>query len=188
MKRVKVVFLDRDGVINKYPGHGKYVTSAKEFRLIKGVVRAIKILKDAGYRLFVISNQAGVAKGLYSKDDLRKMDNLLKEELKKVNTSIDEIYYCTHTKEQNCICRKPKLGLINRARCFLKKKREIMDRKNSFFIGDSLVDIETARKAKVKSILVFSGKEQKKNLLSLPVQPDFTAQNLAEAVRIIVKQ
>ena len=92
----RVIFLDRDGVINKYPGDRNYVNNWKEFKFIPGSIGAIKMLNASGFRIFVVSNQAGVAKGLYSFEDLEYINKKMNAALKKEGAYLSGIYYCIH--------------------------------------------------------------------------------------------
>ena len=177
---MRAIFLDRDGVINKYPGDGKYVTSWKEFHFLLRARPAVAKLNKNNFRLFIISNQAGVGKGIYLKKDL---DLITKNMLKDIVSSggkIDAVYYGTHRKEEHCPCRKPKAGLIKLA---LKKHR--LDIKNSFFIGDTIRDVITAKAAGCKSILIFSGKEKPYNRKNWKYKPDFVFKDLWDAAKFI---
>lgn len=182
---INAVFLDRDGVLNKYPGDYKYVTSLEEFKLLPRVEEALSVLKEKGYYLFIASNQAGVSKGIYSQDTLNLITQNLLDNLNKHKIAIESVLYCTHREEENCNCRKPKVGLIHNAIEHLKRKGLVLDIKRSFFIGDSIRDIETGKSAGLKTILVFSGKEKPNNSASWKIQPDFTAQDIFEAALII---
>ena len=105
----KAVFIDRDGVINKDPGGWtkyNYVTNWKEFHFIPGALEALKLLKRKGIKVIVISNQAGVNKGYFSQEDLDALNKKMFAEIKKKGGSIEEAYYCVHTEEENCDCRK----------------------------------------------------------------------------------
>ncbi len=178
----KIVFLDRDGVINEYPGDYNYVTSLDGFKILPGVKESLGLLFDAGFELFVVSNQAGVAKGLYSYETLHSMNEALHKYLGE-KIKFTGIYYCTHLPQENCDCRKPKTGSIKKAEDLVIKKYGAWDKDNSFFIGDSMIDIETAKASGIKSILVFSGREKANNKNNWNVNPDFTAANLLEAVK-----
>ena len=101
-KKAKVIFLDRDGVINEFPGHGNYVTKVKDFHFVPGSLEAIRKLTEEGYAMFVISNQAGVGKGVYSQN---KLDRITRYMLKKVNKKdgkIQKVFYCTHRSDRGC--------------------------------------------------------------------------------------
>jgi len=177
---MNIVFLDRDGVVNEYPGHGEYVTSVKQFKLIKGSKEAIKLLTKHGYDVYVISNQAAVSKGLFTKDTLNKITEKMLGEVAKAGGRIKKVMYCIHSKDDNCACRKPKTGL------FIKAAGDLgPDFRQIYFIGDDKRDIETSRNLGCKSILVFSGKSAKKELHSWEFLPDRTANNLLEAVKML---
>jgi histidinol-phosphate phosphatase family protein len=181
----KVVFLDRDGVINRYPGDRKYVTSWKGFRFLPGVKISLKKLAKAGCKVFVISNQAGIIKGIYSQRALNEITQNMINELALFDAGLDKVYYCIHRDQDNCRCRKPKIGMIEQA----LKEHNIPKSalKHGFLVGDTIRDIQTGKNAGCKTILVFSGKEKAKNQAQWEVQPDFTAKNLAKAVDIIMK-
>ena len=171
---MKVVFLDRDGVINKYPGHRRYVTSWKEFEFLPGSIEAIASFKEKGFKIFVISNQAGVAKGLYSQKDLDFLTKNMVNSMKKKKTGVDGVYYCTHLKEGNCSCRKPKTGLFRQA----LKDYGIKKLSLAFFVGDSIGDVEAAKNFGIKSVLVLSGKENISSKESWAYNPDYIFDNL----------
>lgn len=180
--KVKAVFLDRDGVLNKYPGHGAYVKSWSEFEFLPGVQEALKKLNQHGFKIFVVSNQAGVAKGIYSQPSLDLLTRNMLDELTAADAKIEDVYYCTHKSEDNCRCRKPKTGLIDLAIAKLKHQGLELDLDKSYFIGDSIRDVETGQKAGLKTILVFSGRERPENKDSWQTQPDFTTRDLSTAV------
>lgn len=179
------IFLDRDGVVNHYPGDGKYVTSVKEFRFLPNAKKAIALLNGKKLPLFVISNQAGVSKGIFSRESLTSITTHMVQALKKSGAFLEGVYYCTHKDQDHCSCRKPKAGLIKTA---LKSNRGIVNLKESFFVGDTLRDVHTAKAAGCKSILVFSGKEKLANRKNWDLQPDFFFPNLYEAAKFIVKR
>lgn len=177
---MKVVFLDRDGVINEYPGDRNYVTSVKNFNFIPGSIEGIKKLKEKGFKIFVVSNQAGVAKGLYSLKDLDKINKKLLKALKSKGASVDGIYYCIHRNEDECICRKPKTGLLDQAVSAAQIKPEV-----SFFIGDSFRDMKAAKEFGAKPVLVLSGKEKISNRTDWEFEPDYIFDNLLLAAHYI---
>ena len=180
----KIVFLDRDGVINEYPGDTKYVTRWREFKFLSGAVQAVKKLKEYNFRVFIVSNQAGVGKGLYSQNDLNYITSKMLAYFKKNKAFIDGVYYCTHRKEENCSCRKPKTGLLKKA----LEDNKIEKFKECYFIGDSFIDMNTARAFGCKSILVLSGKEKISNRRNWEFEPDFIFDNLLVAVHYIVSR
>ena len=127
------------------------------------------------------SNVAGIAKGLYSVEDLAKVNNNMLSEVKKAGGKIKATYYCIHKDEDNCPCRKPKTGLIEQACEGLD-----VDIKKTFFIGDKKTDIETGEKAGCKTILVLSGKVKKGDVSSWFIKPDYIKRDLKDAVDDII--
>lgn len=146
----RAVFIDRDGVINNDEGC-YYVYEPSDFKLNDGIIENICALKMAGFIVIIISNQGGIAKGLYKKEDTELLHNMLKERIKVLGCQIDEIYYCPHHPDiENCLCRKPDSLLIEKAIA-----RFNIDSNQSFFIGDSSRDIEAAEKVGIKGIQVY---------------------------------
>lgn len=176
----KVIFLDRDGVINKYPGDTNYVTSWKDFEFIPGSLEGIRKLKACGYKLFVVSNQAGVSKGIYDAKALADIDTRLVKALRKYKTKLDGIYYCTHLSSADCLCRKPKVGLLNKAVAEHNLKPNV-----AFFIGDSFVDMRAGRAFGAKTVLLLSGREKISNRKHWEFEPDYIFDNLLVAAHYI---
>jgi histidinol-phosphate phosphatase family protein len=180
---MRAIFLDRDGVINKYPGDKKYVTSQKGFRFLPNAKKAIAGLYKHDFKLFIISNQAGVGKGLFSQKTLDSITEHMLSGIRKSGGKIEAVYYCTHREEQNCPCRKPRAGSIEKIR-----KEYPINIKKSFFIGDTIRDVNTAKAAGCQSILVLSGKEKLKNRNNWQTKPDFLFKSLQEAAEFILKK
>lgn len=180
---MKVIFLDRDGVINKYPGDKNYVTSWKDFHFLPGAKQAITKLSQQGFRLFVASNQAGVGKGLFSQKTLDFITKKMLQEIEKNGGKIEGVYYCTHRREENCPCRKPRAGLISKI-----KKNHSINSTGALFIGDTIPDVQTAKAAGCKSILVLSGKEELNGRSAWASVPDFIFENLSQAADFILKK
>ncbi|MFA5410464.1 MAG: D-glycero-beta-D-manno-heptose 1,7-bisphosphate 7-phosphatase [Candidatus Omnitrophota bacterium] len=180
---MKAIFLDRDGVIDEYPGDTKYVTAWNEFRFLPGAKEAIARLSKSGFQLFVISNQAGVGKGIFSQEALDSITKNMLRELEEADGKIEAVYYCVHSPDENCSCRKPKSGLIG-----IAKDNYPINIADSFFIGDTIRDILTAKTAGCKSILVLSGKEKLSNRQNWEAQPDFVFRDLAEAADFILNR
>lgn len=145
----KVILLDRDGVINKRPKRGDYVKSWNEFVFLPGSKEAIKLLKEKGYTVFIISNQSGIARGMVTKKNLSIIHENMQKELKKQGSRIDVIYYCPHGWDEGCDCRKPKPGLLLQA-----SREHFIDLTKAIFIGDDKRDIEAGKQAGCKTILV----------------------------------
>jgi D-glycero-D-manno-heptose 1,7-bisphosphate phosphatase len=184
---MKVIFLDRDGVINKYPGDFLYVTSWESFSFLPHVKPALKKLNACGFKIFVISNQAGVSKGVYSQSALDLITRNMLQDLKKHEIKIEGVFYCTHHPNDNCGCRKPKAGLLHKAIAKLKETGSDIDISKSYFIGDTQRDIQAGKSIGLKTILVFSGKEKPGNRDHWEYLPDTTARDLREAVKIITR-
>ena len=181
MKKVKAIFLDRDGVINRDRG-SEYVDRWDKFRFIPGSLKALRLLKEEGYRVVVISNQAGVAKGVYSLKELSLLTRRMKEKVEEAGGRLDAVYYCTHQKENRCTCRKPKTALFRRAHL-----RFGIPFKNAFVVGDSVRDIIAGKRLRCRTILVLSGREKLSRKREWEVQPDVVKKNLLTAVAWILK-
>ena len=182
---MRVIFLDRDGVINEYPGDRNYVTGWEGFRFLPKAKAALKKLNKDDYKVFVISNQAGVSKGIYSQQELDKITNNMLREIKIAGGRIDKVFYCIHKDEDNCNCRKPKTGLIQEALQCLSEGTNLKSSPECFFIGDTIRDIKTGKSAGCRTILVFSGKEKFQNKDAWEIQPDYTAKDLYSAVELL---
>jgi D-glycero-D-manno-heptose 1,7-bisphosphate phosphatase len=154
----RAIFLDRDGVINK--DHG-YVHTVDDFEYIEGVFDACLALKKMGFKLVVVTNQSGIARGLYSEDDFHRLTEWMDWNFADKGVDLDGIYYCPHHSEkglgeyrQDCDCRKPKPGMLNSAAQFLK-----LDLSQSVMVGDKADDMKAAKAAGVPiRILVRTGK------------------------------
>lgn len=177
---MKIVFLDRDGVINRYPGDKLYVTSLGKFKFLPQAKKAIALLSKNGFKVFVASNQAGVGHGIYAQ---KTLDAITAKMLKGINDAggmINRVYYCTHRKEARCSCRKPKPGLLKKAAREFK-----FSLKGAYFVGDTIRDLLTAQAAGCKSILVLTGKEKLTNKKSWEVKPDFIFKDLLEVAEFL---
>ena len=181
----KIVFLDRDGVVNKYPGDREYVLSKETLEVFPFVKESIRKLKDAGFLVYIVSNQACVSKGLISAEQLKDITRYLLSSIEQEERLIDGVYYCIHREEDNCPCRKPSPGLINHILDSLSFDRNSSDCR-LFFIGDSIRDIKTARNISIPGILVLSGRESHENRNSWEVEPDHIFGDLREAADFIV--
>ena len=186
MKR-RAVFMDRDGTISEEVG---YINHPSRFRLFPYATRAIKLLNDSGWLAVVITNQAGVARGYFPETMVQTVHQNFQQELQTEGARVDGIYYCAHHPSvgeppyrQDCACRKPKPGLINRAARDLD-----IDLEQSWMIGDRYSDIELAHNAGVRAALVLSGYgrgEWENQRSQWKHQPDLVADDLFEAVASI---
>jgi D-glycero-D-manno-heptose 1,7-bisphosphate phosphatase len=146
---LRTVFLDRDGVLNRKMPEGQYVTGWQHFHLLPGVPEAIARLNQAGLRVLVVTNQRGIALGLYTADDVDHIHSQLRAELAKSEAKIDGFYFCPHDKRE-CNCRKPLPGLFEQAQADFPD----ITPENSLMIGDSLSDIEFGRNLNMKTIFI----------------------------------
>ena len=181
----KVIFLDRDGVINRDPEdlEFQYVTKWKDFKFLAGVKRAIKKLTDAGYSIYIISNQAGIAKKYFSMGDLKRITANMMKEAEKAGGKIAGAYYCPHKTEDNCGCRKPKAGLFKKA-----LRRGPIDFKKTFFVGDNIRDVQAGKAIGCRTLLVLSGKVRSRRSKGWAAKPDFVKRDLLEAVEFILNR
>lgn len=146
-----MVIIDRDGVINQ--DSDSYIKSADEWIPISGSLEAISRLKKAGYLVTVASNQSGLARGFYSEETLKQIHDKMKQMLAVRGASVDGIFYCPHGPEANCVCRKPKPGLLIQ----IAHQFDI-DLSVTPFVGDSISDIQAAQMANALPVLVRTGK------------------------------
>jgi histidinol-phosphate phosphatase family protein len=174
-----VVFLDRDGVINR--DRSDYVKNLAELEILPGVAEAIVRLKQAGIWVFVASNQACVGKGLLTVEMLGQISQKIVMEIEKAGGTIDSFLYCPHTDEDQCDCRKPAIGLFARGLSALPEPPSRI-----FVVGDSERDIKAGRMIGAITILVLSGKLGKGDLGALTVQPDIIVKDLGEAAESIL--
>ncbi|SDI40988.1 D-glycero-beta-D-manno-heptose 1,7-bisphosphate 7-phosphatase [Propionivibrio dicarboxylicus] len=150
---MKLVILDRDGVINYDSDH--FVKSAAEWKAIPGSLEAIARMNQAGFKVVVATNQSGIGRGLFDMDTLNAMHEKMHRAAQAVGARIDAIFYCPHAADSNCECRKPKPGMFRRiASCFN------IDLHGVFAIGDSLRDLQAAAAAGATPVLVLTGKGQ----------------------------
>jgi histidinol-phosphate phosphatase family protein len=133
------VLLDRDGVLNYRPARAEYVRSWQEFKWLPGSKHALSLLKAAGYRVIVVSNQAGVARGAMTKDDLQIIHEKMREDAEQAGGQIDAVYTCTHDWNEGCSCRKPSPGML-----FQAQRDFDLDLTRTLFIGDDDCDREAA--------------------------------------------
>ena len=172
------VFLDRDGTINEDTG---YIDAPERLFIIDGAASAIKRLNSKGFRVVVITNQSGVGRGYFTKEAADSVNKKLEEILKREGAHLDGIYYCPHHPDDNCECRKPRIGLLEKA-----KNDLAIDFKKSYVIGDKVSDIEIAQGIGGKGILVLTGfgKDAKQKLNH---EPSYIATDLKDAVEWIIK-
>ena len=145
------VFLDRDGTINV---EKNYLYKIEDWEWIPGAIETIRAFNEAGYRVVIITNQAGIARGYYSEGDLIRLNDFISKQLAKAGAKVDGYYHCPHHPEftGNCACRKPMPGML------LNAARDLdIDLTRSWMIGDRLLDMQAAKAAGVQPILVRTG-------------------------------
>ena len=151
---MKLVILDRDGVINH--DSDQYIKSPEEWKPIPGSLTAIARLNQAGYRVVVATNQSGIGRGLFETDTMIAIHDKMFKALAQVGGHIDAIFFCPHTNDDNCECRKPKPGMFREIAA-----RSNADRAGVPAIGDSLRDLQAAAAAGAQPVLVLTGKGRK---------------------------
>jgi len=173
----KAVFLDRDGTLAP---DVPYCSRPEDFNLFEDVPRGIKKLNDNGFIVIVITNQSGIARGYFTEEKLSKIHDKLKRELNEVGAYVDGIYYCPHHPDDGCNCRKPSIGLFEKA-----IKDYDIDVKSSYLIGDRMLDIEAGYRIGCKNILVPENNHKEKVMKELErskIKPDKICKNFDEAV------
>ncbi len=186
----RAVFLDRDGTINEEMGYINHISRFKMFPFVPG---AIRLLNKAGYKVFVITNQSGVARGYFDEQLLARVHNLLLTAVENEKAIIEKIYYCPHHPDEGrapykkeCNCRKPKTGMIEKARSEFD-----IDLNHSFMVGDRYKDVEFGKRAGLKTIMVMTGYgigEYTYQSRQWPSQPNYIFDNLFEAAKFLRNQ
>lgn len=183
--RAKAAFIDRDGVINEERG---YVHRIEDFALLPGAVEGLRTLAAAGYKLVVVTNQAGVARGYYDTATVERLHAHMRAQLQAQDVHIDAVYYCPHHPEGKsttyaiaCGCRKPAPGMLEQA------ARELgLDLGASVLVGDKVSDVQAGKRAGVAlTALVKSGHALED---AARAQADFVAADLLEAARLITTE
>lgn len=177
---MKLIILDRDGVINQ--DSDNFIKTVDEFIPLPGSVEAIAQLKKKDYKVYIATNQSGIARGFYTVETLHAMHEKLAALLKEHGVAIDGIEFCPHGPDDNCECRKPKAGMYHA----ILKRAGITDPSKIFVVGDSLRDLQAAQSIKAKPHLVRTGKGERtinkgEGIDGIPVYndlADFTTQLL----------
>lgn len=149
--RTPAIFLDRDGTINV---EKEYLYRVDDWEWIPGAIEAIGMFKHAGYRVVVVSNQAGIARGKYGVDEVDSLHDFVQKDLAVSGIAIDAFYYCPHHPDfsSQCVCRKPAPGMLLQASLDLN-----LDLTRSWMIGDKLIDVKTGDKLGLRSLMVRTG-------------------------------
>ncbi len=169
----KAVFLDRDGTICE---DVNYLSRAEDLRIFPFAAEAIKLLNKNNFLVILITNQSGIARGYFDEHTLREIHKKLVSELASHNATLDQIYFCPHNTGDNCNCRKPKIGMIEKA-----TKDFAIDLEKSWTIGDKAIDVELGFNAGTKTALVLTG-YGRKEIEKLQLKPNLIAEDLLEAI------
>lgn len=182
MFRKPVVFLDRDGTINRERGHIKRL---EDFELLAGVSSAIKTLNQGEIKTIVITNQSGIARGYYDEAHVQSVNMKMEKLLNADGAFLDGLYYCPHLTDGNvteysisCKCRKPSAGLVEKA----YYECAVLDRSRSYVVGDTDKDMGLALNCGAKAILVKTGKGLYFDYVGFGRNLDFVADSLVDAV------
>lgn len=154
MNKLKLIILDRDGVINQDAGSS--VNSPEEWVALPGSLEAIARLSREKYSVVIIANQSGISRGLLTINTLNRIHQKMLSELSRLGGEISAIFFCPHSEKENCTCRKPAPGLF-----FKLSERLNVDLREVYAVGDSLRDIQAAIAASAKPVLVRTGKGER---------------------------
>ena len=158
----KFIFLDRDGVLNEKPEKGKYITKIDDIKWRDGSLDALSILKKNGFKTIIVTNQAGIARGLISEDTVTNIHNAMQQQAKNAGGSLDYFYVCPHHWDEKCFCRKPMPGL------FLNAQKDLsLNFSKIFFIGDQITDKEAAKKVDIKYLNLETSEKLNKRIIKI---------------------
>ncbi len=178
---MRYVFLDRDGVLNRKPPEGDYVRDWSQWTWLPGAMEAIGRMNRAGLTVIVVTNQRGIALGLYTEAQLQQIHHNMKADLAERGVCVDAIYYCPHDRGA-CDCRKPGTGMFEQAR----KDFPEINADNSIMIGDSLTDIQAGQSLGMKTIFIQGEPgRQKAGAHAAQEAADAVAGSLLQAVELI---
>ena len=174
--RNKAVFLDRDGTIAR---DVHYCRRPEDFELLPTVPEAIRLLNANSFKVAVITNQSGIARGYFTEETLAQIHNKMEHELARNGARVDAIYYCPHHPDDDCECRKPKTAL------FLRAAQELdINLSRSFVIGDMQMDIDAGKALGCKTVLVATSPQGGNDIVD---PPDYTASSLLKAAQWITR-
>jgi histidinol-phosphate phosphatase family protein len=172
------VFTDRDGTIAR---DVPYCSRPEDFEMFAGVPESIRRLNENGFKVVVITNQSGVARGYFTEETLGRIHGKMLDDLGRAGARIDGIYYCPHHPDEHCDCRKPATALFNRA------ARDLgIDLARSYMVGDTTQDIEAGRAIGCRTIFVTNGSEFSGS--SAGIEPDAVAETFSEAANWILAE
>ena len=182
-QKSRAVFIDRDGTLIR---ERNYLRTIKEVKLLPGAVKALKLLRAAGFRLILVTNQSGIARGYLTVKKLKSIHAYLKKLLLGKGAKLDGVYFCPHGPDSKCSCRKPKLGMVRRA-----QKKFNIDLKRSFSVGDHTRDFLLGSNMGGRGIFILTGhgKEELKKLRKRKgkLKPHRIFKDLLAAAKYIIK-
>ena len=184
---IKVLFLDRDGTINQ--DTGSYISTREQLVLIDRAAAARALANPAGFRIVIISNQAGIARGIATVEQVEEVNRYLNNLLSAKNASFDRCYYCPYHPEyphpdydRFMEFRKPATGMVEQAIDDFLAEGFLVDRSASFFVGDKTLDVECGKRAGMRSVLVRTGHNEEDLCIERNIIPEFVADDLYKAV------
>ena len=180
LKPKKILLIDRDGVINRKAPRGQYISRWEDFEWIPETLEAMEQLSQEGFSFIVISNQAGIARGMIDPEELERIHSQMKADFKKDGIEILDIYFCPHHWNEGCFCRKPNPGML-----FQASKKHLFRLDKTMFIGDDIRDCQTAERAGCASIFV--GNSSKLGKINNEEQPICSSPSLLDSVDKILK-
>ena len=173
----RAIFLDRDGTMAI---DVSYCSRPEDFELFPNTARAIKLLNEHDYKVIVITNQSGVARGYFTEDTLGRIHQKMRGKLVEEGARIDGIYYCPHHPNDNCECRKPKPKMVMQA-----VNEHDIDLKQAFMVGDKPLDIQLGKNVGCRTVLIPANTGETE---VGPGSPDYTASDLLQAALWIINQ
>lgn len=155
MKRIPVIFLDRDGVINSPARPHEYITKWEDFKILPGVYEALRLFRESGFRIFIVTNQRCIARKIASREDIDALHARMLEDFARHGYSVDGVYVCPHGDDDGCDCRKPKPGLLVQVQKSLEASDGVtVDKTRSWMIGDSVSDVEAGMNYGVNTVII----------------------------------
>jgi histidinol-phosphate phosphatase family protein len=174
-------FLDRDGtlIFDK-----NYLSSPQQVKLYSYTAESINKLRKAGFKIIVVTNQSGIGRGMFTLKDLKKVNKKFTDILKAQGAKIDALYFCPHTDEDRCSCRKPAAGMVLQA-----AKEHNIDLERSYTVGDSVRDYLLGYNSGGKGIMVLTGhgRKQQKKIKDSQIKPLGVCRTLKEAANLIIR-
>ena len=178
----RAVFLDRDGTVSEEVG---YMYDVALYKVFPWTGESIRRINESGMRVALATNQSGIERGYFSEQMVHQVHDRLREEIGRSGAWLDAAYFCPHHPESGCPCRKPRPGMLHQGQQELG-----IDLSRSYMVGDRYLDVRTGHAAGTRTILVMTGngREEHERYRDADVQPDHLAEDLAEAVDLVLKE